>query len=505
MAFSWGSSNSNNNNANGGNPNAGNNGGGGGGGGFGTGWGSSTNNNSKPNGGNNNANASSFGFGGNNTSEGNNAGHASGFGNGSGFGANTSTLSASPWGASNTNQSNANQAIAAPPNNALNANSNSNSNAPAVNPNNDHVVPDTAPESISCVAFHPNTAHFIVGAWDNSLRYFEHRGAKQSRKVAQQAHQKPVLSCCFDTNSGDRVFSAGCDNAVRQWQPQQNSFSELGQHAAPVRSVLFSGGGNMVVTGSWDKTVAAWDPRSTKQCFATQLGHKVFAMALHGHVLVVGCSDHDIRTLDLRQSGKVVHSVREEETRNKSNGGAKKTKEVSLKKQIRCIDMFPNGEGYVAASVGGRVIIKHLDRSRANKDFSYKCHRHSVSGGRNGSLNHIFAVNVVRFHRQTAVFATAGDDGECVTWDKDGRAKLFTFQGMRVPTQQRQSENNEQIDSSRMPIVALDYHANGQFMLYATSYNWNKGQEFNRPQQQRPQVYLHQVQPKEMDKSKNKK
>jgi len=302
------------------------------------------------------------------------------------------------------------------------------------------------------------------------------------------------------------VFSAGCDNAIKQWAPQQNAFTEVGTHSAPVRSVLFSAEGNMVLSGSWDKTVAAWDARSSNQKSAlrTDLGHKVFAMATHGHLLVVGCSDHDIRTIDLRQSGKVVHSVRDEVKQNQNSVNGKKAKDVSLKKQIRTIDMFPNGEGYVAASVGGRVVIKHLDRSRAMaaKDFSYKCHRHAVNGGaRNGGVNHIFAVNVVRFHRQTAVFATAGDDGECVTWDKDGRAKLFTFKEMRIDN--AQNENN--VDCSRMPIVALDYHSNGQFMLYATSYNWNKGAEFNRPLLQRPTVYLHQVSPKEMDKSKNKK
>ncbi len=55
-----------------------------------------------------------------------------------------------------------------------------------------------------------------------------------------------------------------------------------------------------------------------------------------------------------------------------------------------------------------------------------------------------------------------------------------------------------------MPIVALDYHSNGQYMVYATSYNWNKGLEFNDTQQQKPQVYLHQINNVELDKNKKK-
>merc|ERR1711933_623927 len=214
----------------------------------------------------------------------------------------------------------------------------------------------------------------------------------------------------------------------------------------------------------------------------------------------VALSDNDIKTFDLRNNAKEMHSI-SQEVRNKKQGSKEP---VALKKQIRCIDIFPNGRGYVSASIGGRVIIKHFDRhNEGSKDFSYKCHRHFTD--RQKKVSNIFGVNVVKFHQQSEVFATGGDDGEIVTWDKDGRAKLFTFKVMEIPNYRNQSGNdNNHIDNSRMPIVALDYHANGQYMLDATSYNWNKGIAFNDTQQQKPQIYLHQVQKAECDKNKKK-
>jgi len=315
-------------------------------------------------------------------------------------------------------------------------------------------------------------------------------------------HTKPVLSVCFDQN-GDNIFSGGCDNIIKIWNPQQNKFMNLGQHQAPVRCVEYSSGNNgFVISGSWDSNISFWDVRNNgsgniKPLFQQNLGSKIYAMTQKGQYLVVALSDNDIKTFDLRNNAKEMHSI-SQEVRNKKQGSKEP---VALKKQIRCIDIFPNGRGYVSASIGGRVIIKHFDRhNEGSKDFSYKCHRHFTD--RQKKISNIFGVNVVKFHQQSEVFATGGDDGEIVTWDKDGRAKLFTFDAMKINGYTNNTGNNDRnIDYGRMPVVDIDYHKNGQYMLYATSYNWNKGKEWFDKSQQKPQVYLHQINRKELDKS----
>ena len=307
-----------------------------------------------------------------------------------------------------------------------------------------------------------------------------------------------VLDCCYD-NSGNYIFSAGCDNVIKLWNPQQNEFKNLGQHQAPVRCIQWCSSTNYLISGSWDRYLSFWDPRNTgngnsgnnnKPLHSINLQNKIYAMAQKGNYLVVALSNNDIKTFDLRNNCNEIFSTLNEHKNN--------SKSVSLKRQIRTIDIFPNNEGYVAASIGGRVIIKHFNRNEASKDFSYKCHRHTISK----QTTHVFAVNSIKFHQQTSVFATGGDDGEIVTWDKDGRLN-YTFKEMNIPNFSNNSgNNNNHITYNKMPITSMDYHSNGQYLLYSTSYNWNKGLEFNDKQQQKPQVYLHQVQKNEVDKSK---
>jgi len=277
MAFSWSSTpapktNSNNNN--------------GGSSGFG-GWGSSSNNNNNQNSNNNNqsnvpsspwgaastaGNTSTFGnttqteggggWGNNNNTQNTPApnNNSSSFG---GFGAtpssnntNSNNTASSPWG--NTNNS-----TPATNNNNVNNNNNNNSSSASgqsgqeINPNKDYILNDPPSDAISSVHFHPNQARFVVGSWDNSVGIYEFFGNNQSKKLGQQTHDRPVLDCCFSAD-GDSVFSAGCDNLVRKWSPQQNQWAVIGKHQAPVRCVVHCSvnGNDIAVSGSWDQTIA---------------------------------------------------------------------------------------------------------------------------------------------------------------------------------------------------------------------------------------------------------
>ena len=183
-----------------------------------------------------------------------------------------------------------------------------------------------------------------------------------------------------------------------------------------------------------------------------------------------------------------------------------------MRAQVRSLDIFPDCTGYAGTSIGGRVIIKYFPGYNKNyngstKDFSFKCHRQkSRQYTSTNNISDVFGINVIKFHIQTGVFLTGGDDGEMVMWDKDARSKLYTFNQMRITNYRNNTNNNNRyIQNAFMPIVDASYSSNGQYLVYATSYNWNKGKEFFDKNQQKPQVYLHQVNPKEVDKGKTKK
>ena len=352
------------------------------------------------------------------------------------------------------------------------------------NPNNDHMIAQPPTDAISGVQMHPHQPRFIVSSWDKSITMYEFFGKNQSKGLCKQMFGKPVLSCCFDGN-GDNVLSAGSDNTVKIWNPQSNQMAQIGQHQAPVRCVAYSNEYKTVISGSWDRTFAIWDPRNMgRAMFIHNLGAKVYAMALKNNILVVGTSDGDIKTFDLRQNGKEMYSIKKEKKSHLNNN-----KVTRLSTQIRCIDIFHDGKGFVAGSVGGRVIIKHFNRNTdGTKDFSYKCHRHGI---------YVFAVNAIRFHQQTGMFTTAGSDGELATWNKNNKSKTFDMNAIKT-TKYGPKNGNKDIDATRMPIVALDYHNNGRYLVYATSYDYGKGFQYFDPVKQKPQIYLHEATPKEL-------
>lgn len=60
------------------------------------------------------------------------------------------------------------------------------------------------------------------------------------------------------------------------------------------------GENNQLWTGSWDRTVQAWDCRQQNPVNGAQLPAKVFAMDVKNNMLVAGLSDHSIVAYDTR-------------------------------------------------------------------------------------------------------------------------------------------------------------------------------------------------------------
>jgi mRNA export factor len=71
----------------------------------------------------------------------------------------------------------------------------------------------------------------------------------------KEGHAVQVL-CTAWKDDGSTVFSAGCDKQAKMWpilsggQPVQ-----VGMHDAPIKDIAWVPEMNLLVTGSWDKTV----------------------------------------------------------------------------------------------------------------------------------------------------------------------------------------------------------------------------------------------------------
>lgn len=88
-----------------------------------------------------------------------------------------------------------------------------------------------------------------------------------------------------------------------------------------------------VITGSWDKTLKCWDPRSSSGQDRSLVGtytqpERVYSMSLVGNRLVVATAGRHVNVYDLRNMSQ-----------------PEQRRESSLKYQTRCVRCYPNGTG----------------------------------------------------------------------------------------------------------------------------------------------------------------
>lgn len=177
----------------------------------------------------------------------------------------------------------------------------------------------------------------------------------------------------------------------------------LGSHTDAVRCVAYSSSLNVIVSGSWDKTVRVWAP-SGGQVAKVDLPDKVYTMTISGsNSLVVGLkgASRQILTYDLKKlaSGAADSLI--------------SSKESSLKYPTRCIETAPSavGDFLAASSTEGRVAIDYSGADAANS-YAFKCHRKKESDG----SETVFPVHCLAFHPVYGTFVTGGGDGAVCVW-----------------------------------------------------------------------------------------
>jgi mRNA export factor len=75
--------------------------------------------------------------------------------------------------------------------------------------------------------------------------------------------------------------------------------TQIAQHDEPIKCVRFLDQGNVVATGSWDKTIKYWDLRSPQPVGTVQLPERCYAMDAKGPLMVVGTAEKHVCIFDL--------------------------------------------------------------------------------------------------------------------------------------------------------------------------------------------------------------
>lgn len=343
---------------------------------------------------------------------------------------------------------------------------------------NDITINNGPEDTISDLAFSPQQDILAVASWDKKVRIYDidpNTGNNQGRALFE--HDGPVFSARWLLD-GTRVCSGGADKQVKLFDLASQQTQQIGIHDAPVRSVRSVQCGptntEVVVSGSWDKTLKYWDMRSPQPISVIQLPDKVYCMDAAQKLLVVGCAERHIAVIDLTNPQQIYKST-----------------QSPLKYQTRTIACYPSGDGYAVGSIEARCAIQYVDDSeQQKKGFSFRCHRKTVSPVGNvrattttSTESLLYPLNCISFHPIHGTFSTAGSDGTFSFWDKDARQRLKNFPNVNAP------------------ITATAFNRTGSIFAYARGYDWSMGYQANR-QDIPTDVKLHALKDEEIKQKK---
>lgn len=221
---------------------------------------------------------------------------------------------------------------------------------------------------------------------------------------------------------------------------ESSNSTVIGAHNDSTKSVEYSEQHNMIVSGSWDKTISFWDKNTSKQIYTVNQPERVYSMALspNGNYLTVAHAERTIHIYDLRKYQKYIQK-----------------RNSPLTEQTRSLTAMPDNKGFTLSSMEGRVAVEYFDSSSSvqKSKYAFKCHR-NVDKNSNET---IYSVNAMAFNPSDLVFATGGSDGFVNIWDLKKKKKIL------------------QLHNYSSSIASLSYSPDGSKLAISASYMWENG------------------------------
>ena len=210
-----------------------------------------------------------------------------------------------------------------------------------------------------------------------------------------KGHFSSINSLVFSPN-GQILASGSADRTVKLWQLDRTiPCSSFSGHSSLIDALVFSPDGKILVSGSWDHQIKIWD-LSTQECLHTLCQHSgwIHALAItpDGKILISGGSDRQIQLW------------------NFSTGELQATLDQNSS-PILAISISPNGQTIASGSSEGTVklidfITKELQLT-LNQDKT--------------------AVNALTFSPSGQILIAGNADGTIKLWKLDTGSLLYTL------------------------------------------------------------------------------
>jgi periodic tryptophan protein 2 len=215
--------------------------------------------------------------------------------------------------------------------------------------------------AISAVEFAKQGQVLFSASLDGTVRAFDLIRYRNFRTFTSPA---PVQFSCLAVDPSGEVVAAGSSDSfeVFLWSVQTGKLLDiLAGHEGPVSSVAFSPTGNLLASGSWDKTVRVWNVFSRSHAVEPyQLGADVLALAFRpdGKEIAVSSLDGQVLFFDVAL-GKQTNVI---EGRKDVSGGRKADDRVaaannSSGKSFNSLTYSADGQCLLAGGNSKYVVI----------------------------------------------------------------------------------------------------------------------------------------------------
>jgi WD40 repeat protein len=266
------------------------------------------------------------------------------------------------------------------------------------------------------VAFHPQENLVVSGGDDHAIKVWElHRG-KCIKTL--QGNSNAIYAIAYSAQSSDQsnqqnlLASGHEDQTIKLWnvninapqlvEPELQPFQVLRGHSDRILSITFSPNGQIIASGSADRTIKLWHPQTGK-LIKTLQGHRSWiweiAISPDSKFLASGSYDHTVKVWDL-ESGECLQTLQ---------GHPSSVLSVRF-----------SHDGKTLFSSGYDHIVKHWVLKTGQCLHTWEA----------DSSNRVWAMEI---SPNSQHLATGGDDNSIKLWDIETGACLRIFSGHSHP------------------------------------------------------------------------